>query len=153
MFMVAIDCSLYLSSAMSHPVEKFILKPSTVQEAGVGCFAVTDIEEGERLQSDGPLEPNQHLPIDSIADTHLKYCPLLESGLYLAPANFATMSVFWYINHARNPNIVADKWRLYASEKIPAGEELFLYYPDLLTHPKNIEWVIYDRHVDPERHY
>lgn len=148
----ATEIVMYLSRAMSRRTERFMLRPSTVQEAGVGCFAVTNIEEGERLQVDGPVESNQHLPIDAIADTHLKYCPLLESGLYLAPANFATMSVFWYINHARNPNIFADKWRLYASENISAGEELFLYYPDLLTHPKNVEWVIYDRHVDPERH-
>ena len=150
--MVAFDSTLYLSGSMPQPEEKFMLKPSTIKEAGVGCFAIADIEEGERLQAGGPIEPNQHLPIDAIADTHLKYCPMLESGLYLAPANFATMSVFWYINHAKNPNVIAERWRLYAGEDIPAGEELFLYYPDILTHPKNAEWVIYDRHVDPERY-
>lgn len=124
-----------------------MLQPSTIEEAGVGCFAMTQIGEGTRLQPGGPTEENRRLPIEDIPDSHLKYCPLLESGLYLAPASFATMSVVWYINHAREPNVSADMWRLYANRDIEPGEELFLYYPDLLTHPKNTEWVIPELHV------
>lgn len=119
----------------------FLLKASLLDTTGVGCFAAEPIEEGTRLYLPGE-NTNRHLDIDEIPDSHLKYCPLLESGKFLAPANFAMMSVFWYINHNREPNVVADKWRLFARRNIEPNEELTLFYPDLLTHPKNKAWVV-----------
>lgn len=124
----------------------YILKPSLIESAGVGCFATTDLEFGTRIHT-GEQTQNRRLPLEDIPDTHLKYCPLLESGLFLAPANFATMSVMWYINHSREPNIEQKRWHLYAARDIAAGEEIYLYYPDLLTHPKNTSWVNPDIHV------
>jgi SET domain-containing protein len=51
------------------------------------------------------------------------------------------MGVFWYVNHAKRPGLVFQKQRLSALRDIAAGEELTLYYSDLLTHPKNKLWV------------
>lgn len=124
----------------------FLLKPSLRDVTGVGCFAVGDIAAGTRLHFEDD-SINRRLTLEEIPDSHLKYCPLLDSGEFLAPANFALMSVFWYINHDRDPNVAADKWRLFADRNIDAGEELTLYYPDLLTHPKNREWVVPELHV------
>lgn len=112
----------------------------------MGCFAQSLISAGTRLTVPG-TGANRKLPEQDIPDSHLKYCPLLASGLFLAPANFAVMSVFWYINHAREPNAVTDSWRLYAGRDIQTGEELTIYYPDLLTHPKNRSWVVLTLHV------
>lgn len=125
----------------------FMLRPSLIEGAGVGCFAETLIPEGHRLVVPEKSGSNRKLPQHEIPDSHLKYCPLLESGLFLAPANFATMSVFWYINHAREPNIETSSWQLHAQRDIEPGEEVTMYYPDLLTHPKNYAWVIPAIHV------
>ncbi|HSX16068.1 MAG TPA: SET domain-containing protein [Candidatus Saccharimonadales bacterium] len=124
----------------------FSLKPSARDLTGVGCFAVGAIRAGTRLHIPGDTG-TRRLSLEEVPDTHLKYCPLLESGDFLAPANFALMSVFWYINHDRDPNVIADGWRLFAKQDMPPGEELTLYYPDLLTHPKNKLWVIPELHV------
>lgn len=124
----------------------YLLRASTVDVAGVGCFVTQELAEGTRLVAPDQA-PNRKLTAESIPGSHLKYCPLLESGLFLAPNSFATMSVMWYINHSRDPNVVQYRWQLYTARDIKLGEELFLYYPDLLTHPKNKDWVIPELHV------
>ncbi len=125
----------------------FMLRPSLRDTTGVGCFAVDTIQQGTRLYIPEHENTNRRLALEEIPDSHLKYCPLLETGEFLAPANFALMSVFWYINHDRDPNIATHKWQLFAARNIKPGEELTIYYPDLLTHPKNKEWVIPELHV------
>lgn len=135
---------------MAEPSELlFILKPSLVEGAGVGCFALNPIEADTRLAQPANAGAPRRLPEAEIPDDLLKYCPQLETDLYLAPANFAAMSVFWYINHAREPIVDTDGWKLYTARDVEPGEELTLYYPDLLTHPKNADWVIPELHVDP----
>lgn len=124
-----------------------MLKPSLIENAGVGCFAISEIPEGSRLVRPEVSGKNKYLQQEEIPDSLLKYCPLLESGEFLAPASFAAMSVFWYINHQREPNVRQDAWKMYTSRDIEPGEELTLYYPDLLTHPKNPEWVIPEIHI------
>lgn len=126
--------------------EHLILGPSHIEGAGIGCFTLIDIPDDTRISVD-ENQKNRKLHEHEIPDSHLKYCPLLESGLYLAPANFAVMSVTWYINHAREPNIKQSRWQLNSARNIEAGEELFVYYPDLLTHPKNVSWVVPELHV------
>jgi SET domain len=125
----------------------FILQPSTRDTTGVGCFALRAISAETRLYISGNSGENRQLTQDEIPDSHLKYCPLLNSGKFLVPPNFASMTFFWYINHDRDPNVVADRWQLFAGRDIEVGEELTLYYPDVLTHPRNKEWVIPDLHV------
>ncbi len=107
---------------------------------------------GTRLVDSQIAGTNRRLPREQIPESHLKYCPRLNSGLFLAPANFAAMSVRRYINHQREPNAgVDDAWRLYAARDISPGEEITIYYPDLLTHPENAEWVIPEIHVNMGR--
>lgn len=127
-----------MDSAPAH--HRFLLKPSLIPQAGVGCFCVTDVPEGSQL-SPGYEECFRRLRHDDVPDEYLKYCVLLENGLYLSPQNFLRMGVFWYVNHAKCPNLVFENQKLYARRKLAAGEELTLYYSDLLTHPKNKLWV------------
>ena len=119
---------------------RFILKPSLIPTAGVGCFATMAVPHGSQL-SPGCEEKFRRLSLDEVPDEYLKYCVLLTSGLFLSPENFLRMGVFWYVNHAKQPNAVFESNRMYARTAISAGEELTLYYSDLLTHPKNLLWV------------
>lgn len=126
---------------MGNPENLFILKPSDIRDAGVGCFAVSTVTSHTRLNGQAAGGNVRMLHEQDIPDPYLKYCMLLASGKYMAPTNFAAMSVFWYINHARQPNITIVGGKLHTARKIDPGEELTLYYPDLLTHPKNKHWV------------
>ena len=128
------------SACTSEYQYRFMLKPSSIHAAGVGCFATCAIPAGAQL-SPGFDENFRRLPSESIPDEYLKYCVLLPEGLFLSPNNFLRMGVFWYINHAREPNLSFERQRLCARRPIQSGEELFLYYSDLLTHPRNKLWV------------
>lgn len=124
----------------------FILRPSTRDTTGVGCFATAPVPAGTRLHIASDAK-NRRLVLEEVPKSHLKYCPLLESGKFLAPASFSQMSVFWYMNHDREPNVAIDEWRLTTARDIQPGEELVIYYPDLLTHPSNKEWVVPELHI------
>jgi hypothetical protein len=119
----------------------YIVQASTIPEAGVGCFAMSHVPAGDRLDSSPAKGTVRTLAEEEIPDVYLKYCPRLDSGLYLAPAKFTMMSVFWYINHAKVPNTAVQGNTIYAARDLEPGEEVTMYYPDLLTHPKNLLWV------------
>ena len=121
---------------------EYILKPSLIFNAGVGCFALAYVPAGERLVGDVVPFSTKQLLESEIPDSYLKYCVFLENGLYLAPSNFLAMSVFWYVNHSKTPNVEFMGNKLFAKHDINPGDELTLYYPDLLTHPKNATWVL-----------
>ena len=117
----------------------FLLKPSRIPDAGVGCFSLSAIPRGARLgRETGAF---RYLTQDEIPDAYLKFCILLDSGRFLSPDDFLRMGMFWYINHAKEPNVTFDGRRLTAAQDIMPGDEVTLYYSDLLTHPKNKLWV------------
>ena len=117
----------------------FILKPSLIYGAGIGCFVENKIKRGEQLLP-GYQELFRRLTGDDIPDPYLKYCMLGKDGLYLCPESFLKMGVFWYVNHSRIPNCRFDKGKLRAVVDLPSGTEVTLYYADLLSHPKNLLW-------------
>lgn len=111
-----------------------LVKASHIPNAGVGCFTVNSINEGQRIVSGSMV--NRKLKLDEIPSIcYWKYCVLLKSGFYLAPQNFNQMGALWYVNHAKEPNMEFRKGKLHARRRIEAGQELTLYYSDLLTHP------------------
>ena len=116
-----------------------ILKPSLFEGAGVGCFAVNTIPAGVpvSLHSD----KLQLLSRETIGEAYLKFCIFQGEDRYLSPSNFASMHMLWYVNHAKIPNLELRDRKLWTRTAINAGEELTLYYPDLLTHPINATWV------------
>ncbi len=116
-----------------------VLKPSSILGAGVGCFSLTPIAKGEQLSECAELFVK--LEDWQIPHEYLKYCPRLPSGQYLCPPDFLKMGVFWYLNHAKHPNLVFENKRLYTCRPVQRGEELTVYYSDLLTHPENKLWV------------
>lgn len=135
----ALECNRHTMTEKSKNL--FIVQTSEIPDAGVGCFAMSPIPNHTRLNSTPAEGTVRTLCEDEIPDIYLKYCPLLESGLYLAPINFTMMSVFWYINHAKRPNTLVVDGKIHAARDIEPGEEVTMYYPDLLTHPKNKLWI------------
>ncbi len=118
----------------------FLVQTSLIPKAGVGCFSVSHIAKGSELRPKRK-ENFRRLTLEEIPDEFLKFCILLSSGHFLSPEDFLRMGVFWYINHAREPNVEFTCGRLRARHNIKPGDELTLYYSDLLTHPKNLTWV------------
>lgn len=131
---------------------RFLLKPSLIPTAGVGCFSLSKIPAGHTLSDTGAarakLTPHncwdqfRKMTIDEIPDEFLKYCVLLDDRVtFMAPLSFHHMGVFWYTNHQRDPNTAFHDRTMFAIKPIEPGDEISLYYSDLTTHPKNLEWV------------
>lgn len=116
-----------------------LLRPSQIEDAGVGCFATESIPANEPVLRSS--ERLRKLAQAAIHPAYLKFCVHLESDLFLAPEDFLRMNMLWYANHAKHPNLTFHGNKLWTNQPIAAGEELTLYYPDLLTHPTNKTWV------------
>lgn len=104
----------------------FILKPSTVNNGGVGVFALHDIAKGtfmELFREDFQEELRDEKDVPKELQG---YCLNHESGKLLCPKFFNRMDIGNYLNHSDNPNL---RWeeggRYFALRDIKAGEELF----------------------------
>lgn len=123
----------------------YIVRPSLIPAAGLGVFTLKTLEESEKLLEHPVC--NRLLEFHQIPQLFLKHCVLLQDGRrFLCPPDFNTMGPLWFMNHARIPNVQFNGGRLVASRTIHPGEELTLYYSDLLTHPCN-QWVNRKEHV------
>ena len=117
----------------------FTLRPSLIEEAGIGCFVESYIKKGVQLLP-GYNERFRFLAAADIPEPFLKYCMLRPDGRYTCPESFLKMGVCWYINHSRTPNCQFISGKLCAVTDLTPGVELTLYYRDLLSHPKNSSW-------------
>lgn len=134
------------------PAFSFLLRPSLIENAGVGCFSLSHVPAGDildtgaacraRLTPRDGWDPFRKLTLSEIPDVFLKFCVLLPDGVtFLAPLSFHHMGIFWYVNHAREPNAAFMDRTMFAIRPIAPNDEITLYYSDLLTHPKNLLWV------------
>lgn len=115
----------------------FILKPSTIPGAGVGVFAVHDIN------ADTPLfrvERNitRTLKMKDVPPELVKYCIYMENGECIAPERFDRMEIGWYLNHSATPNVGHrscpernGEHRLYTIKNVKAGDEIVIDYNEL----------------------
>ncbi len=105
---------------------------------GIGVFAIRDIPKGTDIFPDDNSEVVWHkiedlnlnrLP-ESVRRLYEDFCLIQNKGrLYGCPKNFNLMTVPWYLNHSKKPNVRCDKdYRFFASEDIPAGTELTVDY-------------------------
>lgn len=110
----------------------FILKPSTINNGGVGVFALHDIAKDTSMELfrddfQEELRDKKDLPEELQG-----YCLNHESGKLLCPKYFNRMDIGNYLNHSDNPNL---KWieekGYFALRDIGAGEELFANYREL----------------------
>jgi SET domain-containing protein len=97
---------------------------------GVGVFATRRIKPGERL----PLFSREKIPLvplESIPRVFRRYCVAEGKKKAWCPANFGRMSIGWYLNHSKRPNVRHKKNRFSAAREIKSGEELTIDYRTL----------------------
>jgi len=112
------------------------LKPSKLH--GVGVFAIRDIPKGTNLfpgddsklswKKRSALKLNMLPP--EIKKLYNQFCLIKDKGeTYGCPSSFNLMTVSWYLNHSKNPNVGCDEdYNFFALRDIKAGEELTADY-------------------------
>jgi len=123
----------------------FLLKPSALH--GIGVFTTSPIRKGKNVDI---------YPIDDYKFVDEKEAPESErfffdtfcvvtvvDGVkgYWAPKDFRQMSLAWYLNHSKSPNLAMRDGgeTFWASRDIAAGEEVTIDYADLDEHIDNSE--------------
>jgi SET domain-containing protein len=109
------------------------LKPS---KHGVGVFAIADIPKGTYVfyGDDAPIawidiDKINNLGIDNETKKLYEDFAIIKGNKYGCPKNFNQLTISWYLNHSKNPNMACDKeYRFYALRKIKKGKELTANY-------------------------
>ncbi len=118
-----------------------ILKPSPV--AGIGVFAIRDIEKGCRAMFSKPDKNDQWITIarkevEALPDhaKHLiyNYCLYDEENYFVPDYGFKKIDVSLFLNHSDTPNLKSIEEGNYfeATRDIKNGEELFLDYGEIV---------------------
>jgi hypothetical protein len=108
------------------------LKPSHIH--GIGVFAIRDIPKGTCVFGDDDdamvwvkASAVKRLGVD-VRKLYEDFC-VLKNGKYGCPKSFNLLTVAWYLNHSKKPNMVCDKeYNFHSSRKIKRGEELTVDY-------------------------
>lgn len=115
----------------------FRLKPSTIPGAGVGVFATADILAGTVLHELFAADDVVFVPwaefvaLPGPAEVRENFAVRYDDGAYL-PRDLNRISVGWYLNDGRDPNLDHDADYIYfARRDIRAGEELLIDYDRL----------------------
>ena len=117
------------------------LRPSPIH--GIGVFAIRKIKKGTYIFS------NDEAPMRWVNAKTLKglprevrrlyedFCVIKDGGkMYGGPKNFNVLTVGWYLNESKNPNVAADdKCEFYAVRDIKVDEELTLDYASFSEEP------------------
>ncbi len=110
----------------------FILKPSTIKDAGVGVFALHDVAESTHMELFLKDFEEELLEKNDIPKELRGYCIYQGGGKALCPKFFNRMDIGNYLNHSENANLKWERGKGYfAKRNIKAGEELFGNYREL----------------------
>lgn len=107
---------------------------------GVGVIAISDIPkdtyvfDGDKSEmvwvTEKEIEPFT-LPSE-IQKLYQDFCVIITEGgikKYGCPTNFNNMSISWYLNNSKNPNVGCDQeYNFFTLRNIQAGEELTVDY-------------------------
>ena len=119
------------------------IRPS--RRGGVGVFAIRHIEKGTHLfygDNDKIVwvdrDTLRGLPRE-IRRLYEDFCIIKDGGqVYGCPANFNRLTVAWYLNSSRNPNVLCDQhYRFFAKRDIKTGEELTVDYSTYSELPRS----------------
>lgn len=115
----------------------FRLKPSLIPGAGVGVFATADIAAGTVLHELFAADDVRFVPwaefaaLDAPAEVKENFAVRYDDGAYL-PRDLNRISVGWFLNDSRDPNLDHDADYVYFTRRdIAAGEELLIDYDQL----------------------
>ena len=104
-----------------------ILKQSKIH--GVGVFTTKKIDKGIDIEKEFNIPDDSVLRKKVTKPLEKRYCCKYKDGYY-CPENFNRMSLWWYLNHSKNPNIdVETRYNPYMTNRIiKANEELTINY-------------------------
>jgi hypothetical protein len=112
------------------------LRPSLVDKGGVGVFAIKPIKKDTKLfkhDSDEMYWVNRHLltkeqeEIRKLYDDFAVY--KANRDQYGSPTNFNRLTISWYINNSKHPNVRCDKnYDFVTLKNIKKGDELTVDY-------------------------
>jgi uncharacterized protein len=111
------------------------LKPSLIEGAGVGVFAVEEIPSGidPFPNCDTILTRMSNHEFQSLSDAKKKmvrdFC-YGSGGYWMIPHDFNKLDISWYVNSSNNPNLFFDvtTGKYKTLRKIEIGEELTYDY-------------------------
>lgn len=108
-----------------------ILKPSKIE--GIGVFANRNLSKGKLIPWD---KKERKISIDKAKKNKKLYEWCERFGVetkryYICSKNFLAMSLVWFINHSKKPNLIKNKFGLVTIKKIKEGEELTVDYSQL----------------------
>ncbi len=121
-----------------------ILKPSVIE--GVGVFTERRIDRGEYIKI---WDTNDWMRIGKVKERLKTMCDRFGDGKY-RPRNFTRMSLAWFLDHSKNPNVrITKSGRCYAIRAIKKSEELLIDYAAL---DENVNNSLYDVSVKAYPH-
>lgn len=119
----------------------FILKPSTIENAGIGVFATHDITKDTFLRLFGSKSTEEEsvrtIKKSEVPEMFHDYCKDMGEEI-ICPKDFGHISTGWYLNHSKTPNAYKIAYDWYALRDINAGEEIFIDY-NTLGEPESVK--------------
>jgi SET domain-containing protein len=109
----------------------FILKPSTIKNAGVGVFALHDIAEGTHMALFSEGFQEEIRKSEDVPKELRGYCIIQKDGTLLCPKYFNKLDIGNYLNHSDTSNIIHIDKGYFSLRDIKAGEEIFADYREL----------------------
>jgi hypothetical protein len=101
---------------------------------GVGVFAILPIKKGSNIfyGDDAEMVWIDKSKLKSIPKElkklYIDFC-VKVGNKYGCPKNFNQLTIAWYLNNSKNPNVVCDKnYNFFAKRNIKKGEELTADY-------------------------
>jgi len=108
------------------------LAPSKIH--GVGVFAIKNIPRGANIfcgDSSRLIRVNAEVvrrQSPKIKKLYNDFC-VIKGDKYICPNNFNNLTVAWYLNNSKKPNVRCDKnYDFFARRNIKSGEELSVDY-------------------------
>lgn len=104
-----------------------ILKPSPIQ--GIGVFTLSPIKKGDRvrLSSENDAKIVEASELARLPKAYYQYHVPDVQGNWWGPLDYNCMSIGWYLNHSKNPNIDISS-NFAAVRQIAKDEELTIDY-------------------------
>lgn len=108
----------------------FILKPSTIINAGIGVFATHDIKNNTKLALNKDGGESRVLDKEDIPEEFKGMTITINENKLKAPKEFNHLWIVWYVNHSNQPNaeLNSTENNYYSIKDIKAGEEILINY-------------------------
>lgn len=116
----------------------FVLRPSTIEQGGIGVFALHDIAPGVWLEVFPRAYQSRRFRAHELHVALRSYCTAKANDVYACPQQFNRMYIGWYMNHSPTPNADWDQdlGGYNSIRPIAAGDEILIDY-NLFEEPED----------------